>query len=335
MLFPRHGSLLRIGALFLLLAHAPSTYAAVYKCVAKDGNATYSDAPCDQNAQVIEVTPEPLHSKPNASQASPSTAPLDATHPAGLCGPGNFAAWMRSQNPAPSAEQRRARTLEMFQKCRNPASAQHTLTSPPAPSMSMAASQSPVQTLATQAGAQQPKFGLQSPLTPSAAPIVSAGANPPQRRTTWHPPRLPSPPRVSSGQLFALSALIVVTTLMLLTSLTRVTSRFRMLIQWILDKLLRLGTALVAVVCVPLFFIVGIMANDADTATGKVASLTIIGIGALVVLFSLWLTFGFRPRRNSPDDALPPWYAVGFVMLYTIGAAGWTLGAFWTMLHFQ
>src|SRR5580658_3415677 len=60
----------RIGALFILLAVTPTTYATVYKCTAKDGSTTYSDQPCDANAQVIQVTPEPLHSTPNPTTQS-------------------------------------------------------------------------------------------------------------------------------------------------------------------------------------------------------------------------------------------------------------------------
>jgi len=37
----------RIGALLILLTLAPTAYATVYKCPAKDGSTAYSDQPCD------------------------------------------------------------------------------------------------------------------------------------------------------------------------------------------------------------------------------------------------------------------------------------------------
>jgi len=52
-----------ISALFFFLSIVASTsYAAIYKCAAKDGSTTYSDQPCDNKPEVVQVTPEPLHS---------------------------------------------------------------------------------------------------------------------------------------------------------------------------------------------------------------------------------------------------------------------------------
>jgi ankyrin repeat protein len=112
----------RVGLCLLVFALAPSAHAAVYKCAAKDGSTTYSDQPCDQNAQVIQVTPEPLHTTPNSKTQSsaPSNGQLNQAHEqmVSLCARGNYDAWYRTQNPKPTPDQTNAKLREALQTCR-------------------------------------------------------------------------------------------------------------------------------------------------------------------------------------------------------------------------
>lgn len=118
---------LRISTFLLLLILAPATYAAVYKC-AKDGSTTYADQPCDQNAQVIQVKPESLHSAP----VTPSTPrPVDPQtiaaarlnsereRMANLCSTNDFNSWIKSQgHPLPDPNVRIAKMVEISNQCR-------------------------------------------------------------------------------------------------------------------------------------------------------------------------------------------------------------------------
>jgi len=136
---------------------------------------------------------------------------------------------------------------------------------------------------------------------------------------------------VSTLQLFALSSLGVVTALALLTGLARVNSRLRTVARWTLDKLLRLGTGIAAIAALPFFLILAAMSAEA----GILAFMIILGIGGLAAVFSLWLTFGFKPLRDSHLGKVQPWSAIGWGSLYAISAAGWTVCGFYTLLRFQ
>src|ERR1700728_3004570 len=112
----------RIGALIILLTLAPTTYATVYKCTAKDGSTAYSDQPCDTNAQAIQVTPEPLHSTPNSTAQStvPGNGQLNQAQKqmVSLCARANYDAWYQSQNPKPTPDQTNAKLRDALQTCR-------------------------------------------------------------------------------------------------------------------------------------------------------------------------------------------------------------------------
>ena len=112
----------RIGALLILLTLAPTTYATVYKCTAKDGSTAYSDQPCDTNAQVIQVTPEPPHSPPNPTTQStaPGNGQLNQAHEqmVSLCARANYDAWYQTQNPKPTSDRINAKLREALQTCR-------------------------------------------------------------------------------------------------------------------------------------------------------------------------------------------------------------------------
>jgi len=113
---------LSVGAFFLLLAQISTAHAAVYKCAANDGSTTYSDQPCGQNAQAIQVTPDPLHTTPKST--TPSRAPgnneLNQAHEqmVSMCARANYDAWYHTQNPKPSPEQTSAKLREALQTCR-------------------------------------------------------------------------------------------------------------------------------------------------------------------------------------------------------------------------
>jgi ankyrin repeat protein len=113
---------LPIGALFLLLAQSPTTVAAVYKCAAKDGSTTYSDQPCDTNAQAVQVTPDPLHTAPKLATQSlaPGTAQLNQAHEqmVTLCARANYDAWYHTRSPKPTPEEMGAKLREALQTCR-------------------------------------------------------------------------------------------------------------------------------------------------------------------------------------------------------------------------
>jgi hypothetical protein len=97
---------LNIGALFLLLVQIPTAYAAVYKCTAKDGSTAYSDQPCEQNAQAIQITPDPLHTTPKAATPAPmpGSSELNQAHEqmVSMCARANHDAWYHTQNPKPT-----------------------------------------------------------------------------------------------------------------------------------------------------------------------------------------------------------------------------------------
>lgn len=119
---------LRTCSLFLLLALSPTTYAAVYKCAAKDGSTTYSDQPCDQNAQVIQVKPESLHSAPVTPSTPQSVDPQiiaaaritsERERMANLCSTNDFNSWIKSQgHPLPDPNVRIAKMVEISNQCR-------------------------------------------------------------------------------------------------------------------------------------------------------------------------------------------------------------------------
>lgn len=134
---------LRFGAFFLLLAQIPTAYAAVYKCTAKDGSTAYSDQPCDTNAQAIQITPDPLHSKPVTAAptlAPPVTMPRQgASTPlspamiaaaqdksarettASICSMKAFNEWIKAQgHPLPDPNIRMAKMIEIRSQCRRP-----------------------------------------------------------------------------------------------------------------------------------------------------------------------------------------------------------------------
>lgn len=95
----------RLGALLLLLTLAPTSFSAVYKCPAKGGGTTYSDMPCDQNSQVIELTPDRLHSTQALSAPSPpEQAGMNQMREqiASTCTASEYSAWWRAQDPKPS-----------------------------------------------------------------------------------------------------------------------------------------------------------------------------------------------------------------------------------------
>jgi ankyrin repeat protein len=137
----------RIGALLVLLTLAPTTYATVYKCTAKDGSTAYSDQPCDTNAQVIQVTPEPLHSKPNSAAQSIAQMPNAPLTPAmiavardksaretkaSLCSSKTFNEWIKAQgHPLPEQNVRMAKMIEISNQCRRPLGLPDMI--PPAP----------------------------------------------------------------------------------------------------------------------------------------------------------------------------------------------------------
>jgi ankyrin repeat protein len=132
-----------ISALFFFLSIVASTsYAAIYKCAAKDGSTTYSDQPCDNKPEVVQVTPEPLHSKP-----APATQPLTPLSPAtiaaardnsaretnaSLCSTKAFNEWIKAQgHPLPDPNVRIAKMIEISNQCRRPLGLSDMI--PPAP----------------------------------------------------------------------------------------------------------------------------------------------------------------------------------------------------------
>jgi hypothetical protein len=151
----------RIGALLILLTLAPTTYATVYKCTAKDGSTAYSDQPCDTKAQAIQVTPEPLHSTRNSTahtapgngQLSPQLPQAPAQTPnapltpamiavvqdnsaretkASLCSTKTFNDWIKAQgHPLPEPNVRIAKMIEVSNQCRRPLGLRDMI--PPAP----------------------------------------------------------------------------------------------------------------------------------------------------------------------------------------------------------
>jgi ankyrin repeat protein len=146
----------RIGALLILLTLAPTAYATVYKCTAKDGSTAYSDQPCDTNAQVIQVTPEPLHSTPRATVPRNTATPLPQTPAqtpngpltsammaaaqdksaretkASLCSTKAFNDWIKVQgHPLPEPNIRIAKMIDISNQCRRPLGLSDMI--PPAP----------------------------------------------------------------------------------------------------------------------------------------------------------------------------------------------------------
>jgi formylglycine-generating enzyme required for sulfatase activity/ankyrin repeat protein len=142
---PRLPRGLRICALFLLLSQIQTTYAAIYKCAAKDGSSTYSDQPCDNKPEVVQVTPDPLHSKSALTTPSLAPAAMTPTRPQGtntplspaiiaaaqdksaretsasLCSTRAFNEWIKAQgHPLPDPNVRIAKMIEISNQCRRP-----------------------------------------------------------------------------------------------------------------------------------------------------------------------------------------------------------------------
>ena len=136
---------LRTSALVLYLVVTPTSYAAIYKCAAKDGSTTYSDQPCDNKPEVVQVTPDPLHSKsalptpPLAAPAAMPAQPQSSSTPltpamiaaardksaretsASLCSMKTFNEWIRAQgHPLPDPNVRIAKMMEIRNQCRRP-----------------------------------------------------------------------------------------------------------------------------------------------------------------------------------------------------------------------
>jgi Ankyrin repeats (3 copies)/Domain of unknown function (DUF4124)/Ankyrin repeat len=124
---------LGISAL-LLLALAPTTYAAVYKCTAKDGSTAYSDMPCDNKPEVVDVTPAPLHSTPvTPPPLAPGQARVNETREriAVQCATSDYNDWYRAQSPKPTPEEAVAKRTATAQKCRAALKLPDAPTNPP------------------------------------------------------------------------------------------------------------------------------------------------------------------------------------------------------------
>jgi hypothetical protein len=112
-------------AFALMLAQMPPAHAAVYRCSAKDGSTTYSDQPCDQNAQVVEVKPDPLHSAravpstPNPQNILAAREKAERERIANLCSTNDFNNWIKTQgHPLPEPNIRIAKMVEISNQCR-------------------------------------------------------------------------------------------------------------------------------------------------------------------------------------------------------------------------
>ena len=144
----------RIGALLILLTLAPTAYATVYKCTAKDGSSAYSDQPCDTNAQAIQVTPEPLHSTPisKAQSTAPGNGQFNQAQEqmVSLCARANYDAWYQTQNPKPTPDQTNAKLREAHQTCRAMVPRNSATPLPPAPSQTPNAPLTPAMIAAAQ-----------------------------------------------------------------------------------------------------------------------------------------------------------------------------------------
>ena len=139
----------RICIFLLLLTQIPTAYAAVYKCAAKDGSTAYSDQPCEQNAQAIQVTPDALHTtpKPTTQFAAPGAIQLNQAKEqmVSLCARANYDAWYQTQNPKPTPDQTNAKLREALQTCRAvvPQNSSTPVTQAPAPTRMQNAPLSP------------------------------------------------------------------------------------------------------------------------------------------------------------------------------------------------
>jgi ankyrin repeat protein len=141
-----------LTANLLVIGLVATAQAAVYKCAAKDGGTAYSDTPCDQTAQVVEVKPDPLHSKSAAQQPSVRGAPtgqalklspaaLAAARDnsareisASLCSTKAFNLWIKEQgSPLPDPSVRVAKMIDISNQCRRPLGLSDMIPPPPIP----------------------------------------------------------------------------------------------------------------------------------------------------------------------------------------------------------
>jgi ankyrin repeat protein len=131
----------RLCALLLFLIVAPTAYAAVYKCAAKDGSTTYSDMPCELNSQAVEVKPAPLHTTPaapptplalNPQSIAAAREKSEREKIASLCSTKDFNDWIKAQgHPLPAPNVRMAKLIEISNQCRRTLGLSDML--PPAP----------------------------------------------------------------------------------------------------------------------------------------------------------------------------------------------------------
>lgn len=124
-----------IGALVILLTLAPTCYAAVYKCAAKDGSTAYSDQPCDTNAQAVDLSQAALQ-KPNTPMTPAMIAAAQDKSAretkASLCSSTTFNDWIKAQgHPLPEPNARMAKLIEISNQCRRPLGLPDMI--PPAP----------------------------------------------------------------------------------------------------------------------------------------------------------------------------------------------------------
>jgi formylglycine-generating enzyme required for sulfatase activity/ankyrin repeat protein len=170
----------RLAAILVFLAHSPICPAAVYKCPAKDGSTTYSDMPCEQNAQVIQVTPEPLHSTPPPTAQSPAPGNEQLNHAqeqmAALCARGDVDAWYHTQKPPPTPEQKNAKLQEALRKCRATLTPQNSAT--PVPQVPTAKQSTGS---VASSPAPMPTQGANAPLTPA---MIAAAQDKSARETS-------------------------------------------------------------------------------------------------------------------------------------------------------
>lgn len=121
----------RVGCGFALLLVALTASralpAAIFQCTDTDGKAVFSDSPCGPNSRRLEVhAPAPSRAPASTSSSSTVSAPFSFSAAgqsrleafAIRCSTSDFNQWVQAQHPMPDWDVRRAKLIELTNRCR-------------------------------------------------------------------------------------------------------------------------------------------------------------------------------------------------------------------------
>ena len=108
----------QLAAFLLLLTQSPLCFAAIYKCTAKDGSTTFTNAPCASDTQSVVAVPSPSSSSAhNVSIVPAPSAPNLPDSPSLRCATIQYHLWLRAQTSPPTTDAKNQKLKEIDQHC--------------------------------------------------------------------------------------------------------------------------------------------------------------------------------------------------------------------------